>query len=311
MKALSAQPSRVRTPVLIGALLAFALVLTSGCAAGGASQSSVGYVDSEQGVVDSGGRLNISTPESGDKGAARVDLVRYGNVSLEVSDADASLKSITKLIARVGGYLSASSRSGTGAETYVSATFRVPADSFDTVMSGLREEGEVLYEDVSSYEVTMQLVDLEARLKNLRASEAAFLELLGRASSVSDVLLVQTELSRVQGDIESYEAQRSALADQVAMTSISVTLTLPVSPVDDASADFDLGDEIRSALANLITVGRTVVVAAINIVVIGLPIVIVGGLFGALIGRALAPIASRFRRIVQGSRKGARRVARR
>jgi hypothetical protein len=193
----------------------------------------------------------------------------------------------------------------------VSATFRVPATNFDSVMSGLREQGNVLSEDVSSYEVTMQLVDLEARLKNLRASETAFLALLDRASSVSDAVAVQAELSRVQGDIEAFEAQRAALADQVAMSSINVTLQLPASPVDAASGDFDLGYEISSALANLINVGRAVIVAAINIVVIGAPIALLGGLFGSVIGRVLNAVAVWVKKSLNGSGKGTRRAARR
>jgi hypothetical protein len=178
-------------------------------------------------------------------------------------------------------------------------------------MSALREQGDVLSEDVSSYEVTMQLVDLEARLKNLRASETAFLALLDRASSVSDAVAAQAELSRVQGDIEAFEAQRVALADQVEMSSINVTLQLPVSPVDAASGDFDLGYEISNALANLINVGRAVITAAINIVVIGIPIAVIGALFGSLIGRALTAVAAWVKKSLNGSRKGARRAARR
>jgi hypothetical protein len=79
-----------------------------------------------------------------------------------------------------------------------------------------------LSEQISTYEVTMQLVDLEARLRNLRASETALLELMSRATTVSDVLAVQTQLTSVRSDIESYDAQRASLADQVAMTTVSV-----------------------------------------------------------------------------------------
>jgi hypothetical protein len=237
--------------------------------------------------------------------------VRYGNISLEVSDAEVSLTSITELMTANGGYLSGSSRYGQDDQLYVSATFRVPATNFDSVMSRLRKEGDVLSEDVSSYEVTMQLVDLEARLKNLRASETAFVALLKRATTVSDVVAVQAELSRIQGDIESFEAQRAALADQVAMSNINVTLQLPVSPVNNAAGNFDLGYEISSALANLINVGRAVVTAAINIVIIGIPIAVIGGLFGSLIGRALTAVAAWVRKSFTSSRKGARRAARR
>ena len=218
---------------------------------------------------------------------------------------------VTNLVESAGGYLSASSRSGEEENLNLSATFKVPEAKFSDVMASLRAEGKTLHEDINSYEVTMQVVDLEARLRNLRASEAAFLELLDRAKSVADVVAVQTELSRIRGDIEAYDSQLNVLKDQVAMSSISVTMQLPVSPVDAASGDFDLGYEISNALANLINVGRAVVTAGINIVIIGIPIAVIGALFGSVIGRALTAAAAWFKKSLNGSGKGARRAARR
>jgi hypothetical protein len=178
-------------------------------------------------------------------------------------------------------------------------------------MATLHSSGKLLSEDTGSYEVTMQLVDLEARLKNLRASEAAYLSLMKRAVSVSDIVAVQAELSIVQGDIESFDAQRAALADQVAMANVSVTLSEPASPISDASSNFDLGRELSNALANLINVGRAVIVAVINIVVVAIPIAVLGGLFGSLLARGAAPLMAWFKKMVGGSRKGARRAVRR
>ena len=314
MNARSALMTRLGFPAVLGAVLALALALISGLGVTGGTSNLGGgfepsYSDGKE--IGAGG----VAPEFGDttssRGDGTSDVVRYGNLSLEVTDADDALARVTTIVESAGGYISASSRSGQGENLYLSATLRVPAAEFSAVMASLRGEGEVLYEDISSYEVTMQVIDLEARLENLRASEAAFLELLDRAESVADVVAVQSELSRIQGDIESYEAQLSGVKDQVEMASINVSLSLPVSPVAEASGDFDLGYEISSALANLINVGRAVIVAAINIVVIGAPIALLGGLFGSLIGRALSALAARAKRTLGGAPKGARRAARR
>jgi len=315
MNALSTRLTRPGLPAILGVVLALALALTTGLSSlnfglSGGSAEGGEFAPSDKETV-SDGRLDLGAPSAVPGDPARVDVVRSGYVALEVSDVEASLKSITELITANGGYLSGSSRYGQDDQIYVGAIFRVPATNFDSVMSGLRERGDVLSEDVSSYEVTMQLVDLEARLKNLRASESAFLALLNRASSVSDIVVVQAELSRVQGDIEAFEAQRAALADQVAMSSINVTLELPASPVDAASGDFDLGYEISNALATLINVGRAVITVAINIVVIGIPIAVIGALFGSLIGRALTAVAAWVKKSLNGSGKRTRRAARR
>ena len=313
MNARSALMTRMGFPALLGAVLALALALISGLGVtGGTSNLGGGFDESYPDGKEIG--LGGAAPEFGDmasRGDGTSDVVRYGNISLEVTDADDALERVTAIVESAGGYISSSSRSGQGDNLYLSATLRVPATEFSAVMASLRGEGEILYEDIGSYEVTMQVLDLEARLVNLRASETAFLELLDRAESVADVVAVQSELSRIQGDIESYEAQLSGVKDQVEMASINVSLSLPVSPVAEASGDFDLGYEISNAIANLINVGRAVIVAAINIVVIGAPIALLGGLFGSLIGRAFSALASRAKRTLGGAPKGARRAARR
>jgi hypothetical protein len=174
----------------------------------------------------------------------------------------------------------------------------------------LRAEGTVLSEQISTYEVTMQLVDLEARLRNLRASETALLDLMTQATTVSDVLAVQTQLTSVRSDIESYDAQRAALADQVAMTTISVTISQIGSSIGNATNGFDLGKEVSLAIANLISVGRTVIVAAINLVIVVLPIALIGALAGGLLGRAVTPLVALLRRLM-GVGVATKRTARR
>ena len=321
----STRLTRFGAPALVGALVAVLLALTTGLsslnlsvgagATPGAEKISTGSSATGPISVDKGtlstSSVDLGAAAAAPAGAPRVDVVRSGNIAIEVRDADASLTSITEFIVSSGGHLSGSSRYGQGDQLNMTATFRIPEINFDAVMEGLRKDGKVLSEDVNSYEVTMQLIDLEARLKNLRASEAEFIALLKRAANVSDVVAVQAELSQVQGDIESFDAQRIALADQVAMSSINVTLSLPVSAVNSATADFNIVDEISNALANLITVGRTVLVVAINLLMIGIPIAVIGGLFGSLIGRALSAVAAWFRKSFSGSRKGTRRAARR
>ena len=315
MNARSALMTRLGFPALLGAVLALALALISGLGVTGGASNLGGGLDEN---YPDGKAIGVGgvAPEFGDtssliRGDGTSDVVRYGNLSLEVIDADEALARVTAIVESAGGYISSSSRSGEGDNLYLSATLRVPAADFSTVMASLRGEGEVLYEDIGSYEVTMQVLDLEARLENLRASETAFLKLLDRAQTVADVVAVQSELSRIQGDIESYDAQLNGVKDQVEMTSINISLTLPVSPVAEASGDFDLGYEISNAFANLINVGRAVITAAINIVVIGIPIAVIGALFGSLIGRVLNTVAAWVKKSLKGSRKGARRAARR
>lgn len=285
------------TPAKIGVVVALVLALS---ASGGLSALLFGTSGSASAPFekDDTGRVPTATPDGGTIEGDRIDVVRNGSFSLEVADVEASLTKLTGVVKSQGGYVSGSYRYTDASTPYLTVTFRVPAASFDAAVLALREEGTLLSEQISTYEVTMQLVDLEARLRNLRASETALLELMTQATTVSDVLAVQTQLTVVRSDIESYEAQRAALADQVAMTTISVTISPIGSSISDAARGFDFGREVSLAVANLISVGRTVVIAAINLVIVVLPIALIGALAGGLLGRAVTPLVALLRRLV-------------
>ena len=244
-------------------------------------------------LVDKGtGGGSTSTPGAVDGGTTKDPaVIRTAYLQIEIADVDAARTRLEDRVKAAGGYLSASTRYGDASAPVIEATFRAPAAALNDLLVAFRAEGKLLGESITSYEVTMQLIDLEARLKSLRASESAYLDLLKRASTVADVLAVQAELTRVRADIESYDAQRAALADQVAMSTITVQLSTPVSPVSDATKNFDLGREIGAAFANLISVGRSAIVLALNAVVVLLPIVALGAVVGGLIGRVATPVA--------------------
>lgn len=285
------------TPAKIGVVVALVLALS---ASGGFSALLFGASGGASAPIEKGdtGGVPTAAPSDGSMTGDRIDLVRTGTFSLEVDDVEASLTKLTGLVKSQGGYVSGSYRYADAAMPYLTVTFRVPAASFDAAVLALRAEGTVLSEQISTYEVTMQLVDLEARLRNLRASEAALLELMSRATTVSDVLAVQTQLTAVRSDIESYDAQRAALADQVAMTTIAVTISPVGSSIGNATNGFNLGKEVALAVANLISVGRTVIVAAINLVIVVLPIAIIGALAGGLLGRVATPLVALLRRLM-------------
>lgn len=285
------------TPAKIGVVVALVLALS---ASGGLSALLFGASSGASTPIEKGdtGGVPPVMPGGDSIEGDRIDVVRNGSFSLEVADVEASLTKLTGIVKSQGGYVSGSYRYADASTPYLTVTFRVPAASFDAAVLALRAEGTILSEQISTYEVTMQLVDLEARLRNLRASETALLELMTQATTVSDVLAVQAQLTSVRSDIESYDAQRAALADQVAMTTISVTISPVGSSISDAARGFDFGREVSLAVANLISVGRTVVIAAINLVIVVLPIALIGALAGGLLGRAVTPLVALLRRLV-------------
>jgi hypothetical protein len=106
------------------------------------------------------------------------------------------------------------------------ATLRVPADQLDPALADLRALGRVQSESQSGEEVSAQYVDLEARLQNDRNTEQRLTALLSqRTGKLSDVLEVETEASRVRGEIEAMEAAKKLLDTRITFATLNVTIS--------------------------------------------------------------------------------------
>ena len=128
---------------------------------------------------------------------------------------------------RMGGFVQSSNiYEGSSDTKSGSVTIRIPASRFDEAMVEIKKSAiEVQRENVDASDVTEQFVDLEARLKNLRAEEAQYQEIMKRAVTVENTLSVASRLHDVRGRIEQIEGQLQYLSRQVDMSLITISLT--------------------------------------------------------------------------------------
>lgn len=221
-------------------ILLAALVVLAGCngAAGGgdAGGGGAGYAETaveaeaESRAADSGGG------DGGNAGDTDVDtagrsIIRTGEVRLRVDDYDDAQSNLTAAVEARGGYVSDSAKQvrDRGGEDWTSGrvVLRVPAENFSETMAVAEREGTVLESRTSSEDVTDQVVDLEARLENLRAERDRLRTLYDRANDTEDVIAVERRLSEVQTEIERTEARLQNIQRRVAYATITVELVEP------------------------------------------------------------------------------------
>ncbi len=104
---------------------------------------------------------------------------------------------------------------------------RVPADSLNPVLDRLSLLGRARNRTVSRTDVTEQVVDVEARLANLRAVRDRLRAYLQQAPQMSDVVTLERELARVQGEIDALEARQRHLSSHVALAEVSLDAERP------------------------------------------------------------------------------------
>ena len=228
---------------------------------------------------------NARAPEAPDASAGGPLIVRTGQLQLQVAVLDDALAAADKAVTAAGGYIAASQRQGEGDAAGAVVTFRIPADHWDATLVALRSVGnKVLSEQTQSEEVTSQVVDLGARLVNLRATEAALQAIMARATKISDILEVQGQLTSVRQEIEQLVAEKQSLEKQAALATLTVTFGLPPAvAVAQVQQGWDPAREIDRAAATLVGFGQLVANAAIWVLIVLLPLAL---LLGIIVGTA-------------------------
>ncbi len=268
---------------------------SSGGVAGAPSNSSTG-------TTSAGG-------VSGGTGLALPDVlgrkvIRNATLELTVEDVGAAVQQVQNAADAAGGFVSGSSLSTESPQATpgpdgkqprprqaATMTIKVPAESFAAVMSKLRGVAkEVRSENSDSSEVTEEYTDLQARVRNLQATEQQYLALLARAQAIPDILTVQDRLNQVRLDIEQAQGRIQLLDSLADMATITVNLGLPPVVAEQAQVQQEPGwaqaawdnawDASRDVLRSLGTAGITAAVVAAWLIVPGLFLLVGWRLFG-------------------------------
>jgi hypothetical protein len=215
--------------------------------------------------------------EPADEGQADRSIIRTGEITVEVDNVPQTTGEVRALAVELGGFISQSFQGEF--EDTATLTMRIPADRFEDALAAIHDlDGEVKAEATNEEDVTAVVIDIEARLENLRAAEAEYRELLDRAETVEDILAIQNQLFAVRGEIEAYEAQLEYYTDQVDLATLTVSVIPVPEPVAAATENFDPAAIVQEALASLVSVGQWLVEAGIWFLIVGIPALILFGI---------------------------------
>jgi hypothetical protein len=296
---LSTGPSRRRGPALL-ASIGLAAVLAACGSAGSATSAPAGdqrglaapapaaTSGAAFGGEDSSGDGTSANPANLYAPGPDRSIIKTGALALQVAAIDATLATATHQIDTLGGYVSGSDRSGDGDTAQASITFRIPAAKWDEALTDLRGLAtKVLGEQSKTDDVTGQIVDLGARIKNLQATEQALQAIMNRATQIKDVLAVQDQLTTVRGQIEEMQTQQSQLQEQAAYSTLTMTLSLKPDPVLVSQQQFDPKSQVDQASASLVGILQALATAGIWFGIVWLPILLALGII-AWVGLVIA-----------------------
>ncbi|HEY9817343.1 MAG TPA: DUF4349 domain-containing protein [Candidatus Obscuribacterales bacterium] len=224
---------------LLGLILASGTLMVS-CAAAPSNESQM----AESAAPVSGDMVAPSSPEAIAPGAenqagapslaaattvprSQPQLIKQAELTIQVESIDDSLAAVNAIARQYQGDLLSLNTTRPRDEQQprsASLELRVPQAQLDGAIASLSELGDIQQQSLSAQDVSAQLVDYDARLRNLRKSEELVLDIMERSGDMNDVLTVARELDTIRASIEQIDAQLSALRNQVSYSTIRLTL---------------------------------------------------------------------------------------
>jgi hypothetical protein len=191
-------------------------------------------------------------------------VIRTATLRLVASDFSDARNRVEGIVAQDGGFLDQITVNGApGAAQTLTGSLRVPSASLADALNRLRQLGQVTEDTQGSEDVTDQLVDLETRLANARATEQRLNDILrNRTGKLSDVLDVEQAISRVRLEIEQMNAQRLNTSRRV----VYATITLEIDEIRKAGLEagpLSMTTRLRVAAADGLEAALETVVDAV------------------------------------------------
>jgi hypothetical protein len=155
-------------------------------------------------------------------------LIQNGALSLIVEKAEDAVTNLSKIAEKLGGRIdSVGFYNGDGvAKKQATVVMRIPAVNFSAGMDQVKSIAKkVQSENISTEDITEKFIDMQARLKNLKAEEEQYLEIMKKAVKIDDILKVSQKLYFVRQQIEQLQGQMNYLSRQVDMSVITIQLS--------------------------------------------------------------------------------------
>jgi len=183
---------------------------------------------------------------------AQRSVLRSATLTVDVENLDKAEKQMKESVKAAGGYIDHEEGTDLASESPVMRlTIRVPERSFDDVLTGFEALGHRTQKSISASDLTEQILDSEAQLKEAQRERGEV--------SANDVLEPSTAAR-----IKQLQAERDSLAAQAAMSTIDLTLQQKPNAVFATAANASWGSDTWNAALSS-SLGAVRVIGAVGI----------------------------------------------
>jgi hypothetical protein len=178
---------------------------------------------------DSTGSAGSGDSSQEQKPVTQQKIIQTYDFSVETLKFDEAIAELEKKVFELGGYIEKSSSYGNESKYYnnrsASYVLRIPVEKSTEFTDYISGSLIVIEKKVGTKDVTSQYIDVESRLKALRTEKAVLENLLAKATTMSDVLSIQKQLTNVIYEIETYEAKIRTYDNLIAYSTVNVHIS--------------------------------------------------------------------------------------
>ena len=270
---------------------ALTAAMLTGCGAadkGGAASSTASYdmavesaAEYAAGAVVAEENGAIQSSLSPQTGTDR-KIVYTASMRMESTRFDDARAALLAAVEDCGGYLESTDQSGSAKEgsRWVSYTVRVPAVKYTAFLEQAGQAGSVLNLNESAQDITLEYVDVQARLESLESKKARLEALADKAETTADLLEIENQLTEVQYQLESYTRQMKVMDNQVDYCTVDISLR-EVATLTPTGVSF--GERIADAFTGGWTAFAAFVQDAVVAIIYNLPLLIIFGILAAVL----------------------------
>ena len=184
-------------------------------------------------------------------------IIYSADVTVETTAFDETIGRVSALVEEFGGWIEASSVSGsnyyqksrgTASTRDASFTLRIPSGRFQELMDSLSGLGNIPYSHIYTENVTAQYYDVQAHLKAYQTQETRLLEMMELAETVEDVITIEDRLTELRYQIESLQSRLNNWDRRVSYSTISLSVKEVREYTPEEKVNPTFGEELAQAL---------------------------------------------------------------
>lgn len=187
--------------------------------------------------------------DKADPAAPRIEqkIIKQASLRFETNDLENTFTQIQAAIKESGATIQTDSEGKDYNTIYRNITVKVPSQNFDIFLSNV-SKGISYFErkDISAEDVTEQYIDLTTRLKTKRKLEERYLQILQKATKISEILEIEKQISTIREEIEAKEGQLKYLESRVSESTVTIEFYKTIAEKEGVKISY--GSKIWTAI---------------------------------------------------------------